>query len=313
VLHLGGGDWITVDSCRDQSSGKNATLAYFEEIGVDVKNAVRLVVATHAHDDHVAGISEIHASAENAQFVLPRALTSEEFFAEVSADEDIEKQLRQSVRGEYRKIFKTVHTRGKLLDGRRPLVRADEQKLLWERTATESLPAARVVALSPSPEATERALRVLAQGAARVDTRRRLSAGDPNEYAIAIWVEVGDVSLLLGADLIIGPADCGWRAVVDSHNPAGKASIFKVPHHGSPNADHPPAWDKFLEVDVVSILAPFRGGSNPRPSESDIKRIVSRSGAAYSTARSSIPLPSRDVKLSGVTGVSLCRFCRDGG
>lgn len=305
AVHLGGGDWITIDSCRDQLTRTNAVLNYFKEIGVDVTKDVRLVVATHAHDDHVAGIAELYKTATEAQLVLAPAMTSEEFFAEVIADIDIEDRLRQSVRREYKELLEIAGSRGKFKDGRRPMTRAAEQKILWERAATEALPGARVVSLSPSEEAFERAQRMLAQGAARAGSRRRLAASDPNEYAIALWVEVGNVALLLGADLIIGPSDCGWKAVVDSHHPNMRASLFKVPHHGSPNADHPPAWAKFLSNDVVSLLAPFRGGSNSRPNEADVKRVLAFSGSAFATAKSSFPTPSRDLKktraaLSGV-------------
>lgn len=311
AVHLGGGDWITVDSCRDQTSGRHALLQYFDQIEAEASSRVRLVVGTHAHDDHVAGLAELHAAASNAQFVTSTALTSTEFFAAVAADAAIEAQLRQSVRREYREILAQVSARGLLGDGRRPLVRAIEQRELWARPASNALPPARVLALSPSDEAITRSLRYLAEGTAKASERKRLAAGDPNEYAIALWVEVGDSSALLGADLLVGPDGCGWRAVLDSHRPATRASLHKVPHHGSPNAHHPRVWSSLLEPEVVSILAPFRAGRTPRPDVADVARIVNLSSAAYSTAGAKAPAPSKSTKRARASLQGVAQNVRD--
>lgn len=311
AVHLGGGDWITVDSCRDQTTGENAVLTYFSEIGVDPATALRLVVGTHAHDDHIAGISEIYAAACSAQFVTSRAVTSTEFYATLEADADIEKQLRQAVRKEYRKVFTEVESRGKLSDGRRPMLSAWEQRELWSRPETDQHASARVLALSPSEDAVDRSLAILAEGSARADSRRRLSAGDPNEYAVALWVEVGDVAILLGADLVIGPEGCGWKAVLQTHIVETKASIHKVPHHGSPNAHHAPVWSRLLTPDVISLLAPFRAGTNPRPNPSDVSRIVGLSGAAYSTAKVGMPAQGRATRKTQATLAGLALNVRE--
>jgi hypothetical protein len=51
---------------------------------------------------------------------------------------------------------------------------------------------------------------------------------------------IGDIALLLGADLEeTGEEDTGWSVIVAStERPHGKASIFKIPHHGSETAHH---------------------------------------------------------------------------
>lgn len=305
AVHLGNSQWITVDSCRDQSTKQNPTLEYFSRIGVEVARDVRLVVGTHAHDDHIAGISEIFAAARDAQFVTSTALTSTEFYASVVADADIESQLRQSVRAEYRKVILEARDRGKFPDGRRPILKALEQKELWSRSADRDVPYSRVVALSPSDEAIDRSMELLRQGSARVDSRRRLSVGDPNEYAVALWIEIGDVSVLLGADLITGPKDCGWNAVLTSHSPATKASMHKVPHHGSINAHHPDVWSELLDSEVISLMAPFRAGRTMLPTQSDIERVASRSSETYLTAKPGVPTATDSVRktkaaLSGI-------------
>ena len=67
VIHLGNGHWALIDSCLDSDTGRPAALSYLEGMGVDPATAVRLVLATHCHDDHVGGmgchLSEVHAAA----------------------------------------------------------------------------------------------------------------------------------------------------------------------------------------------------------------------------------------------------------
>lgn len=52
VLHVGDGRWVAIDSCVD-SHGRPQALEYLEGIGVDPAIAVRMIVATHWHDDHI--------------------------------------------------------------------------------------------------------------------------------------------------------------------------------------------------------------------------------------------------------------------
>ncbi|WP_210441289.1 ComEC/Rec2 family competence protein [Nocardioides xinjiangensis] len=305
AVHLGGGDWITVDSCVEQKTKIHPVLRYFEDIGVDAAQQVRLVVGTHAHDDHVAGISSLFEASSSAKFVSSPALTSEEFLASVEADEDIESQMRKTVREEYRSLVSQVLGRGLDASGRGSWLHAIEQRVLWERPSTATLAPARVVALSPSDVAIARSRSYLASGLAKAGDRRRLAAADPNDFSVALWVEFGRESALLGADLETGPAGCGWQAVIASHRPSASASLFKVPHHGSGEADLPAVWSQLLSASPISVLAPFRNGSVQLPTDDDVSRLVANSSAVYAAASSRWPTPSRAVQrarstLSGV-------------
>jgi glyoxylase-like metal-dependent hydrolase (beta-lactamase superfamily II) len=55
VVHLGNGEWLTVDSCIDSRTREVAPMAYLRGLGVNLATQVRLVVTSHWHDDHVAG------------------------------------------------------------------------------------------------------------------------------------------------------------------------------------------------------------------------------------------------------------------
>ena len=296
AIHLGEGDWMTVDSCRDQVTRRHPVLDYFDREGIDVSTQVKLVVATHAHDDHVAGISGLYGAAKAASFVASAAVDSTEFFAQLEVDADIERLLRQKVRREYRTVMDEVELRADAMS-LAPLEFADEGKVLYARYGTGGALEARVTALSPSSAAVLRARKALARGLAKEGQRPKLAATDPNEMSIALWVEWGSThAALLGADLLTGPARCGWQAVLASHAPNQKAQVFKVPHHGSPTAHHDGVWADLLTGDVVSVVAPFRGGSVRLPSDTDVARIVSLSGSAYITASARMPAAAAPVR-----------------
>jgi glyoxylase-like metal-dependent hydrolase (beta-lactamase superfamily II) len=78
VAHIGGGDWIVVDSCIDRQLGQPVALEYLKSLEVDVATRVKLVVATHWHDDHIQGIAEILMAAKNAKFVHSAAYKFQE-------------------------------------------------------------------------------------------------------------------------------------------------------------------------------------------------------------------------------------------
>ena len=109
----------------------------------------------------------------------------------------------------------------------------------------------------------------------------RVSDRSPNQVAVVLLVKVGEISVLLGSDLERG----GWVEVLQNPGrPSMKASVFKVPHHGSKGADSPEVWNKMLELDPIAMLTPWRRGGNVLPTDTDIQRILSYSQNAFSTS-----------------------------
>jgi hypothetical protein len=95
---------------------------------------------------------------------------------------------------------------------------------------------------------------------------------------------IGADHLLLGADLEEpGDPELGWSAVVANMNrPQNlKASVFKIPHHGSATAHHDETWTHLIEPKPVSAATPWYVGNNVLPKQSDIDRICSMSARAY--------------------------------
>ncbi len=289
-----------VDSCIEQSTRKNPALEYLSGLGVDVETSVQLIVATHAHDDHFAGIADAFSKCKESTFVASQAATSEEFLALIELDSTISSMLRMSAYSEFRKVYKLVESRGRLVPDRICFKRAVANLPLYERQFSEHNFRSSVRALSPSHHSVTRASRPLAETIAQQEaTRKRLQTVDPNEFAVALWVDVGGRVIILGADLTSGPAGCGWRAVLADHAPGSKAELFKVPHHGAPNAHHPGVWDNMLMANPLALIAPFRAGRNPRPSEDDINRILSLTNQAYITASPQIPAQGTVTRKRG--------------
>jgi metal-dependent hydrolase (beta-lactamase superfamily II) len=83
VLHIGAGEWAILDSCQN-STKEVAPLAYLRGLGIDPASAVRVVVATHWHDDHARGLAEVVTTCTAAEFVCASALTKREFIAMVA-------------------------------------------------------------------------------------------------------------------------------------------------------------------------------------------------------------------------------------
>ena len=88
VLHVGDGKWLIVDSCIHPESSLPAALDYLFQLKVDVNEAVKLVVATHWHDDHIRGISGVFNACQSAELVISGALQVDEFLKLVALYQD---------------------------------------------------------------------------------------------------------------------------------------------------------------------------------------------------------------------------------
>ena len=99
---------------------------------------------------------------------------------------------------------------------------------------------------------------------------------------VVLLVGFNNTSVLLGSDL----ENPGWNVILNSPvRSQGRSAVFKVPHHGSRNADLPEVWENILEPEPYSILTPWRRGGNSLPKSDDVSRILLHTTRAYSTAR----------------------------
>jgi beta-lactamase superfamily II metal-dependent hydrolase len=276
VLHLGGGRWMVIDSCLNPKTKQPAALEYLRSLGVVVERDVVAVIVTHWHDDHTRGASEVLKACTAAEFWCSAALSKREFFELVASAGQLSLRADDgSGIDEMNRVFDVLKKRPSPSRGRvvSPTY-AGANSIVYRRPATDDVPACAVEALSPSSVSQTRGL--LSFAPKLREPKRSIPNPGPNELSVALHVQFGSTAALLGADLEVGSSDdVGWRAVVvNPRIPAGKATIVKVPHHGSAGADHPPIWTTMIDNDPSVGVTAFNSSSLPRPS--DLVRLRGR-------------------------------------
>ncbi len=285
AVHLGEGSWLLVDSCVDPESKGSASVTYLDRIGVD-PSQVRTIVASHWHDDHVRGISQISAKYSDAEFVIPAVFNDREATAFLAAYSGVStsglsrgtRELYDVVRS--RDVVHPALHRSIILDttlcGRRVLV----------------------TAISPLPAAFAQFIAHVTQHRAQQDAPIN-HAPDlrPNTEAVAIHFDFGDDALLLGADLEENPG-LGWSAVVaDSWSGQRRpATAYKVAHHGSHTGDCPEIWRTLLQSQPVACLTPYTLAGRRLPTELDKVRVKANTPHAYISSGAS-RRPEMDARL----------------
>ena len=269
VLHIGGGAWVVVDSCVD-AQGPRA-LQYLESIGLDPAQAVALIVATHWHDDHMRGMSKLVQVCNRAAFCCAAALCEKELLAKIYALADRHHSEAGSGVGEiYRTFAQLKRSKSK------PIFALANRRIFAQGPCE-------IWSLSPSDSAFQNFLASLGSlmpkaGQAKI----RLPSLSPNKVAVVLWIRVEDVVMLLGSDM----ESQGWMEILQSgERSTDRASVFKVPHHGSAGADHPSVWRRLLVTDPYAMLTPWRRGGQVLPTRDDARRILSHTVNAYATSR----------------------------
>jgi hypothetical protein len=257
VLHLGENNWFIVDSCIDPETKDPVALTYLRQMGVDPSEAVKQVIATHWHDDHLRGLGDIVAECKSAQFVCSAALRSGEFFTLVDLF-GTGSMMESSGIEEFYRVLEYLQNRSRASRAPSiPLKLANADKRLWRSDINHqgmTVPCA-IHSLSPSDNSFVLSQIELARLIPEVKLpKRRLLPESPNHLSVVLWVQVGNVFILLGADLQeTGDPATGWSAIVGGStlkdewvNAPEKASFFKIPHHGSENGNPPEVWEEML-------------------------------------------------------------------
>ncbi len=232
VAHLGNNDWLVVDSCIDPDSRRSVALDYLDTLDVDA-SCVKIVVASHWHADHIAGIAQVIDACDQARFVISPALRSDEArtFLAAHARNRVDEDL--PVRDMY-EALRIAAARAASSEGREVLQYASANRIIWERSSAGSAPKAIASTLSPSDFETTKALaQIIEQIPSERSTLLLPVTQRPNHLAIVIWLQLGINHVLLGSDLeTTSDQRTGWDAVVRQISPtirAATAILFKVP------------------------------------------------------------------------------------
>lgn len=299
LVHVGHGRWVAIDSCIDPKSKRPRALDYLEEIGVDPATAVDFLLASHWHDDHVRGISELLQACESAVFSCAQALTNKEFLQLAALFEDDSVAAARSSQ-ELHKCLVDAAERSERSS--RPLFKvATSDKVLWAAVLGQggSPISVTLTALSPSDEMNLRAIRDMADAfvaLSRGASPDRIASSRPNHVATAVRLDIGERSLLLGSDLEDhGDPLVGWAAVLLGTQSLQRVSeTFKVAHHGSESGHLDAVWSQMVRADPLCLLTPFRHGGHEIPTPADRARILALTSRAYISAS-----PHRHAPVSG--------------
>ncbi len=246
---------------------------------------MKLIVVTHWDDDHIGGIAKVVQEAEQARVACSVALRSDDWLQFVMSQEGSGGAMGSGL-DELRTVLRQCAGRG-------------GGSLIWAKSNLPLYPIppgdnAMVVALSPSENAAERSMIRLIEAATGepFQLRRRYKAPeDPNGGSVATAVRVGDICIVLGADLeSTANPEAGWEAVVRYSKPARSASLIKVPHHGSKGAHHDRFWEECIDNDAIAVLSPWRHGGGFLPQPGDLDRLRRTAGDVY---LSSLPVPQK--------------------
>lgn len=290
AVHLGEDAWLLVDSCIDPSSNEPASKTYLEHIGVECSQ-VHAIVASHWHDDHVRGISDLASSFTDANFIHSSTFNNKEARSFLSA-------------------YSGTSSLG--------LSKGTEELFLAIKSSQQSYPAhhksivmdavlngrkVMVTALSPLPASFSQSMAHFAQYIPGNDQAiNHAPELNENFESIALHLDMGDDAILLGADLMNHKSK-GWSAIVKDQWSGSRqpSSLFKVPHHGSKTGDCSEIWRGLLKSNPMACLTPFTKGRHHLPTNDDKKRIKSKTSGAYiSSGASRKPdMDSRQLKRLG--------------
>ena len=108
IFHIGNCNWVIIDSCLDKKKIPVA-LSYLCSLGVDPAKNVRLIVATHWHDDHIRGMGKLVETCSEANFCCSAALCEQEFLEMIGAVENRPMSTTSSGMQELYQVFSLLH------------------------------------------------------------------------------------------------------------------------------------------------------------------------------------------------------------
>lgn len=280
VVHVGDGIWFIVDCCIEKTISAPKPIEYLKSIGFDPAQAVKLVAATHWHDDHVAGLSKTLNDCGSAIFSCPVALSSKEFLKLCELYREAPVCNRPGTE-EMRKSLSIAAHRSKEVG--KPMLKFAKADSMILNMPDKGVS---VYGLSPSDEMVRRCneymVREYVKATDNSNSLLRILSSSPNDTASALKLTIRGRSILLGSDVEEqNDPLVGWSAILIAHNNDEVYTTFKVAHHGSKNGHHDQVWAEMLSTNPLSLITPFRNGRHRLPTDVDRARILSLTNQAY--------------------------------
>lgn len=286
LIHCKYDYWVLIDSLVNPISKTPLAKAYLESISDSYSDKIKLVVATHWHDDHIKGIEEIIRTSNNLEKVcISQAVRCDEFLKLTQSEDYIESN--NSGIKEFKKVLDCLTE--KMLT---------PTFLLENTTVHQNISNSIYVnSLSPSSKAIINSFNFIKKALTQANERKAIIKDNPNDNSIVLHFRIDDQNILLGADL-----EDGWEEVMKTYAIGNTQSqIFKIPHHGSKTSYCEELWLKHFNSNTIGLITPWKLGVNYLPTQSDIDRIKSHDIASHITSHpNSVKIKKRDNKVNKV-------------
>jgi len=268
VISCGFKEFIVVDSFINNETGNPIALDYLEAMGVS-SFAIKQVVLTHWHQDHITGISEILKKASpDAKLVISPIVKQGRFFEYISIGIHENNQSTN----EFAKIMDFVK------NNTNRIKIPDSNKVVFPYTQNGN--GVEIYTLSPNDSDLIEYINAIRMP----DEQRKTSYSFPedNSLSIVMLIKFRTDGVLLGSDFEnVIDSNSGWKRLISEYyHTRNKPSLIKIPHHGSSNAHNDDLWKDILSDKPLSVLTVFNK-STKLPKDSDVDRIKNLSQSLF--------------------------------
>lgn len=273
VIQMGTNNWMVVDSYIDPISKESVPLQYLKSQGVNIASDVKLIVCSHWHNDHILGIDKLFEECKSASLAFAITSDKKKFLEFIGLDSRKDKVLTgtssTNIMSNCLEIAKNRKTPVKTVVQDRLLLNLKDDKH-----------DIKVFALSPSDD-------MIAEFGAEISTlikdytpksNQQIIVRSPNEKCVALQISVNGHTVILGGDLETASDNRrGWLCILDHCDciKNEKASLFKIPHHGSETAYEERVWRELFNHEIlVGQLSPFFHGKSCLPSKEMLTKFL---------------------------------------
>lgn len=261
VIGVNPSHWIIVDSFLDENKHPIA-MSYLEKKGV-TQDSVKLIIASHWHEDHVKGFAQLAQHYSSAKICISGALLEKDYLAYHYAACD------EKISGLNRTSIELVN----LLE----LIKQEPRKSLrllpcWQNTEITNDNNVYIKALSPLSS-----VQIDINAAIGQAIQERAPLTEPfscNNTCVALYCKFGEIEFIFGSDL---ENEHGWSTIAEHEDFAylkkGKNVFFKVPHHGSENSIHDGILSHCFNKSSYFAVTPYNKGRNPLPTNEMIEKL----------------------------------------
>jgi beta-lactamase superfamily II metal-dependent hydrolase len=301
IIHRGDNKWVVIDSCINPKNSNCLPIEYLKYRNVNVENDVEFVICTHWHNDHIRGISEVLEKAINANLVFTNATDQKKFIQLVALDcLKLKNRTTNCSTNEFAKCLSILAKRNRI-----PIY-ASMDRLISSQITKENIQT-KIFALSPSDLTLQNFNLEISQLITEYGkSNRKIPNNGPNAKSIALYIELGFHSVILGADLEVelkSPKE-GWLNILDASQVirGKKASLIKVPHHGSENGFHERIWLELLQKNPVAKTTTYNK-KNYLPTIDMIERYSNLTDKFYLTSAHHNPkMKKREKEINSLLG-----------